>query len=381
MHNFVQTFWLKVTVSAGLIIGLILSYKLWLSSRLYPLTPVFSFLKPLPSPYDWALFIALLVIAAFIAIVRRPARLILALGALAAFLVLSDQSRLQPWFYQYVFMLLALCGLTPLHTCRLIVVCTYFWSGLQKLNADFAGEIFAWLAEPFTPSLPPAVKSFVLAFGHVVPYIETGLAIALLCKKTRTVAVVLAISMHVLILVGIGPWGHNSNNVVWPWNLVMIACLIILFRKTGDFSWREIVQFRPVSFQTLVLLLFGFIPVLSFFNLWDSYLSSALYTANKNKGTLVLSDAALGQLPESIQDYAGGDQDRNTIDISDWSFGELNVPPYPEFRIYKNVARRACTYSPGVNLIIKEKTAILNGGRTYQYTCRDIVASPPSIQQ
>lgn len=49
---------LRVTVILGLLAGFVLSPKLWLSSRLYPLTPVWSFLQPLRSPGDYVVIFA-----------------------------------------------------------------------------------------------------------------------------------------------------------------------------------------------------------------------------------------------------------------------------------------------------------------------------------
>src|SRR5438270_15313 len=45
--------WLKITIVAGLFAGLTLSPKLWLSDRLYPLTPVVRFLTPIRPPFDF----------------------------------------------------------------------------------------------------------------------------------------------------------------------------------------------------------------------------------------------------------------------------------------------------------------------------------------
>jgi hypothetical protein len=30
------------------------------------------------------------------------------------------------------------------------------------------------------------------------------------------------------------------------------------------------------------------------------------------------------------------------LDLFEWSFGELNVPPYAEVRVFKKVGRRVC---------------------------------------
>ena len=50
--------YLRIAVALSAIAGMALSYKLWLSTRFYPQTPVFPFLKPIPSPFDWILFAA-----------------------------------------------------------------------------------------------------------------------------------------------------------------------------------------------------------------------------------------------------------------------------------------------------------------------------------
>ncbi|HEV3384534.1 MAG TPA: hypothetical protein VG097_06940, partial [Gemmata sp.] len=60
---------LRISVIAGLLAGFALSPKLWLSSRFYPLTPVWSFIRPLRSPGDYIVLftrIALLIAAAIV---------------------------------------------------------------------------------------------------------------------------------------------------------------------------------------------------------------------------------------------------------------------------------------------------------------------------
>src|SRR5258708_4657167 len=109
---------------------MLLSPKLWVSSRFYPQTPALPFLRPIPYPIDYVVFVLLLLLLVAIAIVPRPAKPIAGFVLLAAVLGLLDQSRWQPWFYQYFFMLIAV-GLYPrspaaaLNTCRLIAVCIY----------------------------------------------------------------------------------------------------------------------------------------------------------------------------------------------------------------------------------------------------------------
>jgi hypothetical protein len=180
--------------------------------------------------------------------------------------------------------------------------------------------------------------------------------------------------MHGFILIVIGPLGRNFNVAVWPWNLAMMAFLLILFlRRTEEPAPRGIIWGYAFAFQKIVLLLFGFIPALSFFNLWDQYLSSALYSGNRDSGIVYVTDDVFNRLPDTVEDYVYEDgPNRNLLDINNWSFGELNVPSFPESRICRNVAKQICGYAAdgsGVELIIQGKLAFVNGERRRVYQC------------
>jgi hypothetical protein len=381
---------LRISVILGLLAGFALSPKLWLSSRLYPLTPVWSFISAPRSPIDYIIFFAL--IALLIAVSATPRRgLLIAVFTLLALVALQDQSRWQPWFYQYVAMLLAIALAGPerqaaaLNTCCLIVAATYIWSGLAKLNPGFTGGTFPWLVGPFLGAWPMAAQWLARHLAFVVPLIECGVGVGLLTRRLRTAALFSAIAMHVFVLIVIGPLGRNFNAVVWPWNLAMIAFLLILFfRRTEEPAPQDIIWGRGFAFQKVALILFGVMPALSSANLWDAYLSSALYAGNKNSGVVYVSDDVFDRLPESIEDYVYEDEpDRNDLDINQWSLGELNVPAYPEIRIYRNVARQICGYAmdgSGVELVLHGKRALVNGNRRSIYHCSDLQRSSRELR-
>ena len=361
--------WLRNIVIAGLIAGMLLSPKLWLSSRLYPQTPVWSALHPIPQPFDSVVYAATLLALALAAVFRKSAIPVVAFFACAAVLALLDQSRWQPWFYQYCFMLLALSlrG-NSAAVCRLIVFSVYFWSGMQKLSGGFAVDAFPWLVEPF--KIVPAWT------GTAVPFVEIAIALALLIRQTRTAALLAAAAMHALILLAIGPLGHNANTVVWPWNLAMAASAFLLFWRTPDFHPRDILWPPRTIFARLVLALFTLAPALSFFDAWDNYLSWALYAGNKNDAAIYMNDAAFDKLPDALQEHvADAGPDRGKIDISTWSYEELNVPAYPEIRVYQRMGRFVCSYTgagAGVKLVIQSKLAPLRSRANSTYTCTDL---------
>lgn len=359
--------YLRVAIVAGTLAGMILSHLLWVSTRFYPLTPVFPFLKPIPSPFDHVLFYVTLLTLVLSAITPR---LIPFFATLAVVLAVCDQSRLQPWFYEYFFLLLGVAFASP-NACRLIVAATYFWSGAQKLNAGFMNDVFPWMLEPFLRRLPHTAQSIVHPLSVAAPFIELWIGIALLGRKFRTPAVVVAVAMHLFILIALSPWGQNYNHVVWPWNIAMGAAVVILFWKTND-SARQVLLSKN-AFHIAALLLFAFAPALSFFGRWDHYLSAAMYTSNTNHGTIFIRDKLFDRLPDGIGKYAWVETPEvDSIDIAEWSASELNVPPYPEIRIYKNVARKICQYAENpaeARLSITSKSIIGKSITGSSYTC------------
>jgi uncharacterized membrane protein YphA (DoxX/SURF4 family) len=351
--------YLRVAIVAGAIAGMALSHKLWLSARFYPLSPVFPFLKPIPSPFHAILFgITLLALAAC----ALTPRLIPIFATLAIVLVLCDQSRLQPWFYEYFFLILGVAFVSP-NACRLMIASIYFWSGIQKMNTGFITDVFPWMLEPFLRHLPHSAEKLVHPLSVAAPFIEMAIGLALLSRKLRTGAIVAAVAMHVFILISLV--GQNYNHVVWPWNIANAAITVILFWK-----FDEKVLEREGWFQVPAIALFTIAPLLSFFGYWDHYLSSAMYSSNGNRAMIYFSDKILGKFPDGVTDYARVETpELDSIDVNEWSAGELNVPPYPEIRIFKNIARQLCGYGD-VTLSITSKAMVGSKSITGKsYTC------------
>lgn len=380
--------WLKLVLALAFLGGFLLSSELWGVSRSYPLIPVLEGLPTAPPVLAQIWFLALLTLLAMIAIVRQPQRYILAFVVLAGLLGLFDQSRWQPWFYQYLFMFAALSLYswddadlekreTALSICRLIVASIYFWSGLQKLNAGFFDDLFPWLVEPFVALLPGSLADAVRSMGVVAPLVEAGIGVGLLTKY-RNWAVVVALSMHAVILCSIGPFGHDWNTVVWPWNVAMMAFVVLLFWRTEDFSTKKILLPRRGAYLHVVaVVLFAVMPLFSFFGLWDSYLSASLYSGNNKRGTLFIGEDVKDRLPVEIHEYAASyPASGYDLSIFRWSYEELNVPPYPEARVFKSVARHVCSYVEGpsrVQLTIEGRSTPWSGGKEAEiYDCSGV---------
>ena len=335
-------------------------------------------LPVIPSPLDKIWFFSLLGLAAAIAIVARPQRLILIFLVLAGLLCLWDQNRWQPWFYQYLFMLAAIGvvwwkknGETrsqqqALNACRLIVASTYVWSGLQKLNASFIRETWPDIAGPWLRLLPEAVRKPPQPFILVVPVLEVAIGLGLIARRSRDAAVALALATHAFVLALLLCSGENT--VVWPWNIAMGVFVVILFWRDKA-AGGEIFAVRN-GLHAAVLLLFAILPALSLFDLWDSYLSSALYSGNTDQAVIYVDPAAIQRLPAQTLPHVWQKSQPFFLDINRWSFAELNVPVYPEPRVYRRVAAQVCDYagnSAEVRLRIKQKPNPLTGARESEY--------------
>jgi hypothetical protein len=113
--------------------------------------------------------------------VEGVAGIVFSVGAL---LVLQDQSRLQPWFIEYLLLLAAVTfsgkEKAALNTCCLILSTVYFWSGVHKMNTSFMTNVFPVLVSPFVNS---GTSSAIRYIGALIPFVEAGFAFALLPER------------------------------------------------------------------------------------------------------------------------------------------------------------------------------------------------------
>lgn len=344
----------RITAGACLL-SMLLCYKLWLTERPFPLSPVADFLPVLSYPLDLIFFILTILCLASILILKNPQRFIVIFLMLAFFLALLDQNRWQPWFYQYVLMFLVLSGFNfrcddlrhqraIILTFKLMMVAIYFWSGLHKLNPKFLSDTFPWLMEPFTQRIG-YVPSWFTVIGYSFPLIEVITGLLFLFPRFQRTALVISTLMHCFILLILSPFGHNYNPVVWPWNLAMILFNILLFGKKMPILLSEIRTAFTYHSVKIVLLFFVLMPLLNFFNSWDSYLSHNLYSGNTSNGSIYVSDSLKNNLPVHIRQYAIGDLGQNQINIKYWCMMEIGVPAYPEKRNFVAVTSTLYQYT------------------------------------
>ncbi len=131
-----------------------------------------------------------------------------------------------------------------------------------------------------------------------VPVTEIAVAVGLAVPRLRHAAVVGAITTHVVVLALLGPLGHRTNAVVWPWNAALAALAALLFWNEGRAAGHVLVP-RRLGAHTGALLVFGLVPLLSFSGLWDAYLSGALYSGNVEAAVIGIPEAVVARLPDA----------------------------------------------------------------------------------
>lgn len=346
----------KIILIVVLFISFLLSYPLWLSARIYPQVPLFPFLSAVHFPFDYAVFIVMLLLLIMSLIKITSRKYLIVFSIIFIVYALFDQSRLQPEFYQFFLMSVAL-SLYPwadkkssgrtimINTCCFIIASLYVYSGLQKANINFITQVFPWFVEPIVRFLPLEMARVILLTGFFIPIIETGIGIGLFTKRFRHLAVIVAICMHLFILFSLGPFGHNWNSVVWPWNIAMCCFAFILFWQNKSFTLSSFLSSKqPISL--LIFILCGVLPLLSFFTIWDSYLSASLYSGNTQAAQIAIRRDELDSVdPRLAKNISAQNDNYAIIDIGSWSYEEMNVPSYPQTRIFKSIAKSLCQKS------------------------------------
>jgi hypothetical protein len=348
----------RVCVCLGLLCGLLLSWRLWLSSgRRFPVLPCFAW-GALPAPFDWALLAGALGLCGA-AIARVWNRwVIAALVALLAVLGLLDQMRWQPWAYQYLLCLVPMAFVgrredrsgiaSALDIVRMILVAIYIWGGIHKFGVQFQRTYESDVVVRLLESTHGWLRDLITWSGHLVPWMEILIGVLLLLPRLRIGGVWMAIGMHGFILLTLGPFGLGNNSVIWPWNLAMPGMVLALFYKYDGLALAElgsVKRLRPVAFAIGVLVLW--MPVRWYSKRWDQYLSFHLYSGYHQRMALMVSNAKAAtldpfftQMMTPATPAPGAAPTHQELSIARWAMTELNVPMPSEDRLLLRVAKQ-----------------------------------------
>jgi len=323
---------------------------------------------------------ALLVICLISAIFFRKTKIFLLMVIISlGLLIFFDQNRFQPWVYQYFLIFLILFFAEKdeeksLGLIRILLIALYFWSGLQKLNFTFGHET---LPKLFGNIFPEINLPFVF-IGIFIALIEIFTGIGLVFQKTRKFAVFSAIATHTAILILL--IAVNYNQIVWVWNFTLILSVFTAFWKSENSLKETFQNFNTIKVKSVTAIVAASIllPISSFFGLWDSYLSGTLYSGNVAVGVIRIDSEVFEKLPPNarqsiFQTKIGSEK---MLPLVEWSLADLNVPVYPEPRVFKQIATEICKLGENKKqseLIIKERPSIFDGSfQVQRITCEQL---------
>lgn len=347
----VYTLLLRITCFFWLIAKLV-GWKVWLSSRLFPVIPLIEAFRASEAVHVSLLVISVICLASIIVIPNKKILLLLLIAELSSCAL--DQNRWQPWEYQYLFMLFIFIIYKNkaehiITSIACILIGTYFYSAINKFNGGFLLSVWdhTILRRYFKLSEERIHNNIIHYAGYALPVIELACSLGLMFTITKKPAVYILTAMHVFILFLLGPIGLAYNKIVWPWNIVMIILLWMVFFKheiNAKTIWKN--ANKLVAFCWILL------PVLNFTGGWDNYLSCNLYSGNTPSMMICINDDKVN-IPEAQffnkTSAPGICRDGYALNIQNWALTEMNVPPYPEERICRAIKKEWLNKYPSLN--------------------------------
>ena len=349
----------RIIAILAVLILMVYAPKLWISTKVFPVVPLFDWLPIPTNPIDYILagFFFLIQIVYIFQNKRWQGWVIL---LLYLYLALVDQNRLQPYFYQSFLTIFAIeifrKRANPkkvLYAVILVFFATYFWSGIQKVNGDFYTQ---WLTalnkhfscvDPLNTALICLPQWFLEIFTYAVPWLEALMGVLLLFNKTRKFGVFFILSMHGIITFLLFYLGYGYNVV--PWNIQNMFSVVIIF-------W-TLKTYNPFDFfikffnkQKIAMLIFTVcLPLANnLTGFYDNLLSFHFFTADLNYYNVFLDEELEDALPEHIQAFYRFHNEKAYLNMNEWAQYDNKVLFYPEERIinYMDVYLRSFAENP-----------------------------------
>lgn len=361
------------------------TWKLWIPQSMFPRVPLWVWWSDVFAPLEFvvgglALAAAALLVVTGVLPGRNQAAfsrtiqwlsLVATVSWLAAVMGLwgFDQHRLQPWcWHLWCVMVLSLFARDDqqfLQGWRWLVISIYAWSAVSKLDINFAGPpgLFFWeglfqaIGRPLATRGWSATTVSIMALS--IPLGELLVAVALMASQTRRWGALLAVAMHAVLILALGPWGQRQELGVLLWNGVFLIQALVLFwpvtstaesspqredarsiesTSTGMFStWAR----RPLLFWCALLGMVGW-PATASFGGCDEWLAWSLYAARPAWVRVLIHEDDVAALPDCWQPFVAAnrltDGEYRVFRVDRWSLATVQAPHYPQDRVQLGVA-------------------------------------------
>ena len=330
----------------------LLSNKVWMTDRNFPVVPIIDGIPSLPSPIDYLFYSVLIVLGIYQIMYLENKNTKIALVGLLAFLMAGDQMRWQPYNVQYLLMVSGLFFYPKyseelLKTFQMLIVVFLIFSGIQELNGVFIEQIFPWMIAPLADKFPAKIEPYILGGGYIFPFLSIGAGLGLLFPKSRLYAMYLAISINVFYFYALSPLGNDWNHAILPYNAAMAFFCYSLFYKTEN-DYKSIFWSKSFRYHQVSLVFFAVLPLLSFVGLYDKMQSFNTYSGKALYAKIYVTEELVERLPDGVKRYIYRPFDGDPyIETTYWSVDALKVSPYSEKRVYEQLERYICSFSEG----------------------------------
>jgi hypothetical protein len=207
----------------------------------------------------------------------RPVPGVCTYAGLLVYAILIDQTRLQPQFVSFAFLLIGtLSSAGGQLVSRAHLVAMWLWAGLNKLlSPTFATVTGPSIVAAVVPAAPVWLR---VGGGVAIATAEVAVGVLACFVKTRRTAAVLAFCLHAGILGLLSPFGRNWNSAVWAWNAALATAGLALIVPWPDSLWRSIQTAPTLARAVAVVLVVS--PLGFHIGVVDAYLSHNVYTEN-----------------------------------------------------------------------------------------------------
>ena len=311
-----------------------MSFDLWFSKRMFPMIP---FLEGLYTPnvvIDY--FLIIIFFTFFLLFVWKPIwKNSLPIIIIFVYWILLDQNRIQPFFFEIIFVVFALTMFTENRNVAkkclfFIFIGTYFWSGLHKCNDLFFEK---WL-NGLNKRIPFVPYWMRLSFTYAVPFLESGFGILLVFVKTRKIGVWLITIMHFIILITFvkGNYGY----IVMPLTLFNIFTLFFIFYNS-NMKAKELFFLNNLKMNFIYLITI-ILPFSNFFGFYDHILAFSYFSGKPKYARIVFNNLSQkNELPPHINTFVREYNETYYLDLNEWSANAISVMVYPEMRVYLKI--------------------------------------------
>lgn len=325
---------IRLLAFVAFISTMLMSWSLWFSERNFPLASIFD---GIPVPNKSIDFVLIGVfISSFLFFVIKPKWIVSAPVILIyLYWCLLDQNRLQPFFFEIIFVVFALSifngkNITANKCLLWIFIGTYFWSGAHKYNDIFFEK---WL-HGLNKRIPFVPYWMRVCFTYAIPFLEAGFGLMLLFIKTRKIGIWLITIMHLMIIVTF--LKADFGYAVMPLTVFNVSTLFLVFYKS------KITTNQLFTFDNYKIIVIYFITILlplsNLFGFYDHILAFSYFSGKPKYCRIHFENQRqTQQLPEHIQNVVKEYQGAYYIDFNEWSAYTIKVMVYPEMRVYKKL--------------------------------------------